>query len=62
LHPGLREIPSIARSQRHAPRTRDRRDLRIKVVDRPTEAAPIDDNSGELASGKAVEWEDAPGE
>jgi hypothetical protein len=62
LHTGLREIPSITRRERHAPRTRDRCDLRIKVIDRPTEAAPVDDNSRELASGKAVEREDAAGE
>jgi len=62
LHTGLREIPSIARSQRHAACARDRSDLCIKVIDRPTEAAPVDDNSGELASGKAVEREDAPSE
>jgi hypothetical protein len=39
---------------------RDHRDLCIKAVDRPTKAAPVDDNSGALASGNAIEREDAP--
>lgn len=62
LHTGAREVLHVPRRQGHAAGARDRSDLRVEIIDRPSGPAPVGHDLGELARRRAVERQDAPGE
>ena len=62
LHTRTREVLQVPRCQGHSAGARDRSDLSVEIIDRPSRPAPVGHDPGELARRRAVERQDAPGE